>query len=185
MHHFWSLGGTRSLPRFSANAATRLKQETRSSRVKNMERSRDVVMHLLSLAYIKSQPLQCEYYSLRLSSTSAISPEWQTTVPTLSAIIVTVGLGVSDFGYRIFVLLISVISYMDSVQGFGAQVWPWQWQGKEKQETLYYKECINTAICTLIALQSNNLFQSLLEQHCFFGPPTPACLPVYILLFQV
>ena len=33
--------------------------------------------------------------------------------------IATVGLGVSDFGYRIFALLVSVVSCMDSVHEHG------------------------------------------------------------------
>ena len=38
--------------------------------------------------------------------------------------VATVGLGVSDFGYRIFALLVSVVSCMDSKHGFGARTWP-------------------------------------------------------------
>ena len=34
---------------------------------------------------------------------------------------------------------------------------------KEKEETESHEECINTAICTAIALQSIRLFQSLLS----------------------
>ena len=36
----------------------------------------------------------------------------------------TVGLGVSDLGYGIFALLVSVVSCMDSVYGFSVQAWP-------------------------------------------------------------
>ena len=42
-------------------------------------------------------------------------------------LLATVGLGVSDFGYRIFALLVSVVSCMiwsmNSVHGFSAQAW--------------------------------------------------------------
>ena len=37
---------------------------------------------------------------------------------------------------------------------------------KEKEETGPHEECINTAICTAIALQSIRLFQSLLYYNC-------------------
>ena len=50
---------------------------------------------------------------------------------------------------------------------------------KEKQETVYQEECINTAVCTAITLQSIHIFQSLLQEHCFIFSPTHP-LPVYI-----
>ena len=65
--------------------------------------------------------------------------------------IATVGLGVTDFGYRITALIVPVVSVvlcmirgMDSVHGFNAQAWPWR-------ETVYYKECINTGSCAFKA----------------------------------
>ena len=49
-----------------------------------------------------------------------------------------------------------------------------------KQETVYHEECMNTAICTAIALQPIHLFQSLLRKYCIlFRPPTPACIFIY------
>ena len=39
----------------------------------------------------------------------------------------------------------------------------------EKEETVSFQECIYTAVCTAIALQSIHLFQSLLQQHCIFS----------------
>ena len=70
----------------------------------------------------------------------------------IQAFLATVGLGVSDFAYRIFAWLVSVLfPYMDSVQ------WPYS-HGKEKEETGSYREYIYTTICTTIALQSIYLF---------------------------
>ena len=78
-------------------------------------------------------------------------------------LIATVGLGVSDFGYRIFV---SVVSCMVLEHGFGTWI---QCTGmaiaKEKRETAYQEDCIYTPFCTAIALQSIRLFQSLLQKH--------------------
>ena len=55
---------------------------------------------------------------------------------------------------------------------------------KEKEETESHEECINTAICTAIALQSIRLFQSLLHCNCsLFRPPTPACIYIYSYVF--
>ena len=84
--------------------------------------------------------------------------------------VATVGLGVSDIAYRM--TRFGVVS----VHGFGARAWLWS-------ETVYRKECIYTAFCTAMALQSIPLFQSLL--HCiavFFCPPTPACIYIYFTL---
>ena len=39
-------------------------------------------------------------------------------------LLATVGLGVSDFGYCIFAVLISVVSCMDLEQKFSARTWP-------------------------------------------------------------
>ena len=63
---------------------------------------------------------------------------------------------------------------MDLEHGFGAQVWPL----REKEETVYHGECIDTAVCTAIALQSIHLFQSPSEslQSFFTHPP----LPIYV-----
>ena len=76
---------------------------------------------------------------------------------------------------------------MDSVHGLGtgldSHAWPWQWQEKEKQETVYHEECINTPICTAIALQSIHLFQSLLQKHCILFSPTHPCLYIYSYVF--
>ena len=92
-------------------------------------------------------------------------------------IIATVGLGVSDFGYRISVSLVSCI---DLEHVFGLDAWILCMDSvhthghcKEKQETVYHEECINTAFCNAIALQSIHFLQS----HCIvFRPPTPACI---------
>ena len=49
---------------------------------------------------------------------------------------------------------------------------------KEKQETVYHEECINTAVCSAIALQSIHIIQSPSEAlHSFFAHPP---LTVYI-----
>ena len=53
---------------------------------------------------------------------------------------------------------------------------------QEKEETVHYEECINTAVRTAIALQSIHLFQSLLQQHCIFSPTHP-CLYIYSYVF--
>ena len=45
----------------------------------------------------------------------------------------------------------------------------------EKEETVSFQECIYTAVCTAIALQSIHLFQSLLQQHCILFSPTHPC----------
>ena len=64
---------------------------------------------------------------------------------------------------------------MDSVRGFGAQAWPWQ-------ETVYHEECISTAFCTAIALQSIYLFQS----HCLiFCPSTLSCMYITPGLYRI
>ena len=85
--------------------------------------------------------------------------------------IATVGLGVSDLGYRIFAVLISVVSCIDVEHGFGAGIQCTSMAiAKEKQETVYHEECIYTAVYTAIALQSIHLFQKLLQKHCIFSP---------------
>ena len=92
-----------------------------------------------------------------------------------------VGVGVSDLGYRKFgfggfMSSMDPNSSMDSVHGFGPQAWPWQWQEKEKQETVYHEECINTPICTAIALQSIHLVRVSFKSIVFlFRLRTPAC----------
>ena len=48
--------------------------------------------------------------------------------------------------------------------------WPW----RETGETVYHEECIYTARCTAIALQSIHLFQ---ESLYTFSPAHP--LPIY------
>ena len=53
---------------------------------------------------------------------------------------------------------------------------------EEKQETAYQEECINTAVCTAIALQSSHLFQSLLQKHCTLSPTHP-CLYIHSYVF--
>ena len=65
----------------------------------------------------------------------------------------TVRLGVSDFGYRMFALLVLVVSCMDSVHESSAQACP-----------------------------SVHLFQSLLQQHCIFlaHPPLPVYIHSYV-----
>ena len=54
-------------------------------------------------------------------------------------------------------------------------------------EIVYHKECINTAICTAIALQSIHLFQSLLQKHCIviFSPTHPYLYIFSYVLLQV
>ena len=89
-------------------------------------------------------------------------------------VMTTVGLGISEFVYRIIALFVSVVSGMDSVHGLSARGWPWQ----EKKETMHEDECIYTSSCTAIALQSIHLFQSLLQNHCHFSP-AHLPLPVY------
>ena len=56
---------------------------------------------------------------------------------------------------------------------------------KEKEETESHEECINTAVCSAIALQSIRLFQSLLQKHCilFAHPPLPVY--IYIVTFSL
>ena len=56
---------------------------------------------------------------------------------------------------------------------------------KEKQETVYHEECINTAFCTAIALQSFHLCQTLLQKHCLFPPTHPLCVCVYVATFSL
>ena len=60
--------------------------------------------------------------------------------------------------------------------------WPWLWQEKEKQETVYQKECIYTAVCTAIALQSIHLFQSLLQQHCILFSCHQTIIQIVVIL---
>ena len=69
-----------------------------------------------------------------------------------------------------------------SVHGFGAMA---TWPLREKEETGYHEECIYTAVCTAIALQSIRLFQSLLQKHCILFSPTHPCLYIYIFSLQV
>ena len=74
-----------------------------------------------------------------------------------------VGLGVSDFVYRIFALFVLVVSGIDSVHGFGAWIrCIGMAMAIEKREIIYYKKYIDTTFWTAIALQSIHLFQSLL-----------------------
>ena len=56
---------------------------------------------------------------------------------------------------------------------------------KEKQDTLYREECINTAVCTAITLQSIHFFQSLLQKHCILFSPTHPCLYVFLATFSL
>ena len=56
---------------------------------------------------------------------------------------------------------VSVVSCMD----MGVQAWPW----REIGEIVYHEECIYTARCTAIALQSIRLFRlSFRALHSFF-----------------
>ena len=83
---------------------------------------------------------------------------------------------ISDIAYS----LVSVVSYMDWEHGFGAWIRCTSMAiAKGKQETVYHEECIYTAVCTAIALQSIHLFQSLLQKHCIFSPTHP-CLYIHI-----
>ena len=50
---------------------------------------------------------------------------------------------------------------------------------KEKGETVYHKEYINTAFHTRIALQSIHLFQSLAQSHCIFFAHLPLPISVF------
>ena len=68
-------------------------------------------------------------------------------VAVLKRFTATVGLGVSDFGYRIF----GFSGFMSSMDWYSGMA-------KEKEETVHHEECINTTICTVIALQSIHLF---------------------------
>ena len=54
---------------------------------------------------------------------------------------------------------------------------------KEKRETVYHEECMNTAICTAIALHSIHLRSPLESLRLLFRPPTPVF--IYIFSLQV
>ena len=85
-----------------------------------------------------------------------------TFLPRLSFEVVeffaTVGLGVSDFGYRIFGTCFGMVSGMDSVHRHG--------HGKENQETVSHEERMNTASlhCNCSSIDSS-LPDSLSSEH--------------------
>ena len=71
--------------------------------------------------------------------------------------------------------MIEFFRFSGSMYGLGVWVWcmdryTGMAMAKEKRETAYHEECVNTPICTAIALRSIHLFQSLLQSHCIFDP---------------